>query len=165
MSAKAGEEQRDPRAEALRQRLLYGAVLLMALGLLHHADHAIRGEIVVDNGLDPDWNHSGWPFQDRVTPFTASLAIYVPIVVGIALTLRRRAMATYWLWTAVVLGAILALVHFLPGNPRTEWPSVIYDTYGAALPGALALLVLFALLVALVVQIGQAIRLRRASRS
>ncbi len=152
------------RAEALRRRLLYGAVVLTGLALLHHTDHVIRGDLVVENGLDPDWNHSGWPFQSEVNPFTASLAIYLPLVVGIVLTMRRRAGANYWLATGVVLGTVLFLVHFLPGNPMTEWPWVIYRTYDSPLPGGLALLVLFALVAGLVVHAVQAIRLRRMSR-
>ena len=165
MRATARNEQHGPRAEALRRRLLYGAVILMGLGLLHHTDHVIRGDLVVENGLNPDWNHSGWPFQDEVTPFTASLAIYIPIVVGIVATVQRRAVANYWLGTGASLGAVLLIVHFLPGNPTTEWPSVIYQTYANGLAGALALLVLFALMAGLVVQIVQAIRLRRGSRT
>ena len=153
------------RVETLRRRLLYGAVILTGLGLLHHADHVIRGDIVVERGLNPDWNHSGWPFQDEVTPFTASLTIYIPIVVGIVATIRRRPVANYWLGTGVLLGSILLMVHFLPGNPRTEWPWVIYETYGSALPGALALVVLFVLIAGLILQVAQAVRLRRASRS
>lgn len=155
------EQPPGPRAEALRRRLLYGAVALAGLGLLHHADHVIRGDLVVANGLNPDWNHSGWPFQADVTPFTASLAIYPLLVGGIVLTLRRRAVANYWLGAGLVLGIVLFVVHFLPGSATTEWPSVIYQTYGSPLLGALALLVLFALLVVLILQIIQAIRLRR----
>lgn len=164
MSAKANDEQPGSRAEALRRRLLYGAVILIGLGLLHHTDHVIRGDLVVENGLNRDWNHSGWPFQDEVNPFTASLAIYLLLVGGIVLTLRRRAVANYWLGAGIVLGTVLFVVHFLPGRATTEWPSVIYQTYGSPLPGALALLVLFALLAVLILQVVYAIRLRRDSR-
>lgn len=62
---KARHEQSGPGIDALRRRLLYGTVILTTLGLLHHADHVIRGNLVVENGLNPDWNHSGWPFQDE----------------------------------------------------------------------------------------------------
>lgn len=34
-----------------------------SLALLHFVDHAIRGELVVYRGLNPKWNHSGWPFN------------------------------------------------------------------------------------------------------
>ncbi len=165
MSAiRASHEQTGPRAEALQRWLLYGAVILTGLALVHHADHVIRGVLVVENGLSPDWNHSGWPFRNEVNPFTASLAVYLLFGAGIVLSLRRRAVANYWLGAGIVLEAVLLLVHFLPGNPKTEWPSVIYQTYGSPLPGALALLVLFALVAGLILQVAQAIRLRRASR-
>ena len=47
----------------------------LLVGLLHHADHVLRAD------------HSGWPFIDRITPFTYSLVAY-PILL-FALLARR----------------------------------------------------------------------------
>lgn len=41
--------------------LLWGVAVF---ALLHHADHVLRAD------------HSGWPFQPEVTPFTFSLLVY-----------------------------------------------------------------------------------------
>ncbi len=50
---------------SLRGRLLFLASVFAILALLHFADHAIRGELVVRGGLNPNWNHSGWPFNTQ----------------------------------------------------------------------------------------------------
>ncbi|HEX6709119.1 MAG TPA: hypothetical protein VF068_02210 [Rubrobacter sp.] len=73
-----------------RRWLLIFASSATVFGLLHHADHVIRG------------NHSGWPFQAEVTPFTFSLLIYALILSGIYLTVRGRDVAGYHLFVAVV---------------------------------------------------------------
>ena len=100
----------DQREGGLRRRLILGALFVTFLGLLHHLDHVIRGQIVVDEGLPHRWNHSGWPFQDDVTVFTASLGVYVVLLGGIARTLLQRAWAGYWLGAAIALTAIVALI-------------------------------------------------------
>ena len=128
----------------VRRRLVLAAVLLTLFAALHHADHVIRGYLVVANGLDPDWNHSGWPFREEVSPFTASLAIYLLLVPGIIGTLRGRLWGGYWLATVVVLAAIVTYVHFIPGQ-EAETPDVIRRTY--ELSGAHTLAPLLSLLV------------------
>lgn len=50
-----------PRSLRLAERLLPWTILV---GLLHHADHVLRAD------------HSGWPFVERITPFTYSLVAY-----------------------------------------------------------------------------------------
>jgi len=45
-------------------------LVVILIALLHHTDHVLR----VD--------HSGWPFTDRVNPFTYSLMVY-PAVLGL----------------------------------------------------------------------------------
>ena len=151
---------------ALRQRLIVLAAAITALALLHHVDHVIRGDLVLSYALPAFWNHSGWPFQPPVTPFTASLAIYLLLVPGISFTLRGRLWAGYWLGTAIVLGAIIVVVHFLPG-PRTETPRVIYSTYARSVEstgaGVLALVDVFAIVVLVVLLALLAIRVRRLS--
>lgn len=47
-------------------------VLTTALTLGHHVYHVVRG------------NHSGWPFQDHVSPFTFSLLVYRVVATGLS---------------------------------------------------------------------------------
>jgi hypothetical protein len=49
--------------ERWRRVLLVLGIVVTVFGVLHHVDHAVRG------------NHSGWPFKEKVTPFTYSLLI------------------------------------------------------------------------------------------
>ena len=113
---------------AMRRRLVVPAAVAAALGALHFADHVIRGRLVVEHGLDPVWNHSGWPFQPEVTPFTFSLvAVSLILLGGIYFTLKGPLWAGYWLGAALVLGALVTQVHFLAG-PNSESPRVIYET-------------------------------------
>jgi hypothetical protein len=117
----------------------------------------------VDRGLDPVWNHSGYPFQSRFSPFTISLiVVYGLLLTGIAFTVRGRLWAGYWLATSVVLGAIVTQVHFVPG-PSTESPRVIIDTYGGPAAGIPAVIVTLAIVASLVVMGAQAVWVRRAS--
>ena len=155
----------DEETRLRRTLVAMGAVLAVAAAL-HLADHAIRGELVDGHGLIPEWNHSGWPFRDQLTPFTPSLLIPLVFLVGTVLTLRRRLWAGFWLVWASIAGAVVVVVHFLPG-PRTETMGVIYRTYvrGGAGPlaGALALLVVAVILIGIVVLIASAVRARRVS--
>jgi hypothetical protein len=150
------------RDAELRRRLVLVATIAVALGTAHFADHAVRGQLVVDRGLNPDWNHSGWPFQHDFTPFTVSMiVVYVLLLGGMWLTLRGRLWAAYWLGTAIIIGAIVVFVHFVGSDAET--PRMILDTYdnlAAAIP---ALIVLFGVVAILVVMAGQAIYVRRAS--
>lgn len=136
---------------------------MTVLALIHHTDHVLRGDIVLSSQLDPKWNHSGWPFQATVTPFTASLAVYLILVPGIVLTLRRRLWAKYWIGAAIVLAAIIVVVHFVPG-PETETPAIIFATYkegsGSVLAGVLALVDVFAIIASLFALLAVAMRAR-----
>ena len=107
------------------------AVVLLVLGGLHFVDHVVRGNIVVEHGLNPYWNHSGWPFLADVTPFTFSL-IGVAGLLGFGLvgTLLGRLRAGYWLAFSLVLLGLLVFVHFV--GPRAELPRIIHATYVAA---------------------------------
>jgi hypothetical protein len=146
----------------LRRRLVLVATIVEAIGTLHFVDHAVRGRLVVDRGLNHDWNHSGWPFQHDFSPFTVSMiVVYGLLLGGIWFTLRRRLWAAYWLGTAVIIGAIVVFVHFVGSDAET--PRMILDTYdnlAAAIP---ALIVLFGVIAILVVMAGHAIYVRRAS--
>ena len=56
--------------ERFQRGLLVVAVGVTIFGVLHHVDHVVRD------------NHSGWPFQEAVTPFTFSLLIYALLCQG-----------------------------------------------------------------------------------
>jgi hypothetical protein len=122
---------------ALRRRTLLIAWVTVGLATLHFIDHVIRGYRVIDHGLDPSWNHSGWPFLPQFTPFTASLVgVYGLLGVGIWLTSHGRAGRRYWLTVAVLLGALVVSVHFL--GAQAETPAVIYQSWGNPVLGAVA---------------------------
>jgi hypothetical protein len=85
-----------PSEPALRGRLVAVAVVTAVFGGLHLADHVIRGRLVTDRRLNPNWDHSGWPFEARFSPFTVSLVLVSLLLVGgIVLTLRGRLWAGY----------------------------------------------------------------------
>ena len=136
----------------LRRWLLIAATAVTVFGLFHHVDHVVRG------------NHSGWPFQEEVSPFTFSLLIYALLVPGLYLTLRGRLIAGYWLFTAVVLFAVVTLAHFV-GSEREAPIRDIYAVYASPAWGFLALLDLAAIYAVLVVLAGVAfVVLRRGER-
>ncbi len=114
--------------------LLVFASAAVVFGLMHHADHVIRG------------NHSGWPFQAEVTPFTFSLLIYALILPGIYMTARGRDVAGYHLFVGVVGLALLGTVHFVPTGEQESPMRDIYMVYGSPLAGAFALVVLAGLM-------------------
>jgi hypothetical protein len=159
--AAAGGSPGDAR---IRARFTGIALATLALAIVHFADHAVRGQLVVDHGLPRHWNHSGWPFQPRVTPFTLSLVLVVALLVGGAiLTRRRKVWAGYWLATAVVLAAVVTTVHFIPG-PNTETPAVIYRSYGDnRVVGVLAVANTLAIVIVLIVMAAHAFWVRRRS--
>jgi hypothetical protein len=134
------------------------------LAAMHLADHVLRGRHVVHERLDPRWNHSGWPFTDTPSPFTASLVIVLSVLLGgLWLTGRNRAWAGYWLGASIVLGAIVVLVHFVP-TPTQESPSVIYGSWpGQPVIGAGAVAVTFLVAGALILMGVNAVRVHRRS--
>jgi hypothetical protein len=117
-----------------RRWLLVFATGAVVFGLMHHADHVIRG------------NHSGWPFQPEVTPFTFSLLIYALILPGIYLTARGRSIPGYHLFVAVVGLALLGFVHFVPTGDHEAPIRDIYMIYESPLAGMFALGVLAGLI-------------------
>jgi hypothetical protein len=125
--------------------------VVTAFGVLHHVDHVGRG------------NHSGWPFEEAVKPFTFSLLIYALLLPGIFMNLRGLVAAGWWLFVALVGVVLVFSVHFL--GPEREAPvRDIYAVYGNPLWGLLALVVLTGLLFALVVLSVTAFRAVMASR-
>ena len=127
MAARAGYE-------GYSRWLLVFASGAVVFGLLHHADHVIRG------------NHSGWPFEAEVTPFTFSLLIYALILPGIYLTARGRSVPGYHLFVAVVGLALLGFVHFVPTENFEAPVQDIFMVYESPLAGTLALGVLAGLI-------------------
>jgi hypothetical protein len=132
----------------LRARFLLLGVIATTLAAAHFADHVIRGNIVVAQGLDPNWNHSGWPFQPHVTPFTPSLFIVSGLLLGgIGGSLRGKLWAGYWLTASILLLCLVSVVHFFSGH--AEIPYVIFDTYravGNPVAGVVAVAVLFSII-------------------
>lgn len=159
--------QRPARAEdGARRRFVLLAGVVAVLALLHFVDHVIRGELVAAGGLNPLWNHSGWPFDTRSdAPFVLPVSFVVVfglLVGGVVFTLRGRLWAGYWLGTSIFLTALLAFVHFVgAGSGTAETPGVIAMSHGHAVPAALALIDLFAMFVVLAVLAFHAVRTRQ----
>ena len=149
MSTKAGI--RSVRA-GLRGWLLIAAAGVTIFGILHHVDHVVRG------------NHSGWPFEETVTPFTFSLLIYALLLPGLYLTTKGRLMAGYWLFTAVVGLALVVWVHFVPTGDYEAPIEDIYAVYGSPLAGLFALVVLAGLVASLAILAIAAIRTLRFTK-
>ena len=153
-----------PDASRDRSRLVAIAALTTVLAGLHFADHVLRGENVRTLDLDRHWDHSGWPFTSSFTPFSASLiAVSVILLGGIALTIRGKLWAGYWLVAALLLLALVVQVHLVPGAQQ-ESPSVIYRSWvGHPLVGGLAVTNTVAILGCLVVMAVNAYRIGRRS--
>jgi hypothetical protein len=147
--AKAGAH---PGHTEFRIWLLISAGCTTVFGIMHHVDHVIRG------------NHSGWPFEQAVTPFTFSLLIYALLLPGLYLTAKGRLMARYWLFTAVVGLALVVWVHFIPRGDYEAPIEDIYAVYGSPLAGLFALLVLAGLVTSLAVLAIAAIQALRFMR-
>lgn len=134
----------------LRGWLLRFAVAATVFGVLHHADHVIRG------------NHSGWPFQGEVTPFTFSLLIYALILPGIYLTAKGSSIAGYHLFVSVVGLMLISFVHFVPIGEYEAPIQDIYAVYGSPLAGLLALAILTGLIASVALLAITALRALRA---
>jgi hypothetical protein len=138
-------------------------VVVLVLGTAHFIDHAVRGRLVHSRHLNAAWDHSGWPFESRFSPFTMSLiAVYGLLLTGIVLTRRERLRAGYWLITAVILAGIVIFVHFVPG-PRTETPAVIMGSYDQPSIGIPAVVDTFAIVAALIAMAYNAVYVARRS--
>ena len=149
MEAKAGAQ---PKQAKLRIWLLVLAGCTTVFGFMHHVDHVVRGD------------HSGWPFEQAITPFTFSLLIYALLLPGLYLTAKGRLMPRYWLFTAVVGLALVVWVHFIPTGDYEAPIEDIYAIYGSPLAGLFALVVLVGLVTSLaILAIASAQALRESS--
>ena len=124
--------------DSSRRLLLIFASSATVFSVLHHVDHVVRG------------NHSGWPFQAEITPFTFSLLIYVLILPAIYLTARGRDVAGYHLFVAVTGLALLGFVHFAPTGEQESPIHDIYMAYESPFSGMLALMILAGLMTSVV---------------
>jgi len=141
------------------------ALVTAVLAGLHLADHVARGRNVVDHDLHPRWNHSGWPFADEITPYTLSLfAVGLVLLGGVALTLRDRVGARYWLVSAVLLAALVTQVHLIPGANQESFTVIYRSWVGNPLMGVLAVLNTVAILIALLAMAINAVRILRRRR-
>ena len=149
MDAKAGAQ---PKQAKLRIWLLVLAGCTTVFGFMHHVDHVVRG------------NHSGWPFEQAITPFTFSLLIYALLLPGLYLTAKGRSMPRYWLFTAVLGLALVVWVHFIPTGDYEAPIDDIYAVYGSPLAGLFALVVLVGLVISLAMLAFVAIQTLRATK-
>lgn len=138
--------------ERWRRGLLALGCVVTVLAVAHHVDHVVRG------------NHSGWPFEEAVTPFTFSLLIYALLLPGISMNLRGRVAAGWWLFVALVGLALVFSVHFV-GADREAPIRDIYAVYEGPVGGVLALVVLYGLVLGLVALVATAFRAVVASRN
>jgi len=136
----------------LRRWLLIAATCTTVFAIMHHTDHVVRG------------NHSGWPFEEAVTPFTFSLLIYALLVPGLYLTAKGRLIAGYWLFTAVLGLTLLIWVHFVPTRDYEAPIRDIYRVYGSPVVGFLAVADLILLIASVVALAGVAIQALREGR-
>lgn len=146
----AGTMGLETARDGLRRPLLIFASSATIFSVLHHTDHVIRG------------NHSGWPFQAEVTPFTFSLLIYALILPAIYLTARGRDVAGHHLFVAVVGLALIGAVHFAPTGVQESPIHDIYMVYESPLAGALALVILAGLMTSVALLTITAFRALRA---
>jgi hypothetical protein len=111
--------------EPMHDRVLYRltwVALVMSLG--HHLDHLIRGNAV------------GWPVNEEVNAFTASLVVYPIIATGLLLYHAGRVGPGFWALVSGGGAVFVSVVHF--GPAAVEPPELILDHYQPPVLGWLA---------------------------
>jgi len=83
-------------------------IVIIPLGLLHHADHVGRAD------------HSSWPFRSELGPFTFTLLIY-PVLIAAFLASRNSRLRA--------AGLTVAAVGVLVAHTLIEPPGQIYGTW------------------------------------
>ena len=86
----------------VRRWISLAVAFLFTFGVLHHLDHAIRG------------NHVGWPLQPDLNPFTYSLLVYPLVALGLSALTRGRVWAAFWFVYGLVILGLVAATHFIP---------------------------------------------------
>jgi hypothetical protein len=124
-------------------------VLATGLGLLHHVDHAVRGD-------------AGWPVSGDVNAFTYSLLMYPVVAFELYLAAQGRRLHAYRMTVAVVGFTLVAAVHFGPvaADPLDH----VYASYGSPVAGGAAVAAAVALLASLILLFGLAHRAARLAR-
>lgn len=109
-------------------------VVITGLSIAHHIDHVIRGM-------------TGWPIEGPFNPFSASLFVYPVIALGVLLSARQRVGPGFWSLLAGGGAVFLLVVHVGPaaGDAITDIP----EQYDSVPGGAIAIVILFALVIAL----------------
>lgn len=100
-------------------------VLTTMFSLGHHVDHALR-------------HHAGWPVENRVTPFTLALGIYVAIAIGTVLSRRGIVGPGFWSILAAIGVAFITLTHF--GPFAEDPPARFASEYGSQTKGMMSLI-------------------------
>lgn len=140
------------RRDPLRPLLLGIAVF----AFLHHADHVLRTD------------HSGWPFQPEVTPFTFSLLVY-PVLLADYLAITKpwlrvgllSAGLAFLIWIHITIETPVHLYQtWSTGASTTEANPGVPNLLGVSSPvlGIVANLVLVMLLIALLATLTVAAR-------
>lgn len=143
MSSLAGDQA--------RRQVLVGVIVAIVLGVVHHADHIIRG------------NHMGWPLISQVTPFTFSLLLYPIALIDLYLIFRGRAGAGSLAFVAA-LGLILVGSTHL-GPSAVEPIQDVYGPYQNPVLGAVAVTILLGLMLSLLWLLFIAFRVRNDLRT
>ena len=131
------QPKKAKQSEQVRKRIFKLSLIILILALAHQIDHVIRGSLIENHHLDPNWNHSGWPFLDVITPFTFIVPIILAVIsIGLYLTIKTDSWPRYWLANGIILTAVVGQVHFLSGS-KTESPNVIYLSYTESINGPL----------------------------
>lgn len=142
MTGRSGRALAERRATA-------AVVLATALGLLHHLDHAIRGE-------------AGWPVSGDVNGFTYSLLMYPVVAFELYLAARGRRLHGYRMAVAVVGFTFVAAVHF--GPVAVDPLGDVYASYDSPVAGGAAVAAAVALLASLILLFALARQSRAAGR-
>lgn len=110
-------------------------LIITALSVAHHVDHVLR-------------DVTGWPLADGVNPFSASLAVYPVIGLGVFLSSVKRVGARFWAVLAGGGAAFVVVVHVGPaaGDSIEDIPG----QYSSPIADVVALVVLVAFVSALV---------------
>jgi uncharacterized protein len=126
-------------------RALYGLILVaLALSVAHHVDHILRDD-------------AGWPLGTDVNPFTYSLGVYPVILAGLVLSALGRVGPRFWAVLSLGGAVFVSIVH--AGPVATDAVATIPSSYESPAAGALAVIVLVALVAVLVGTFGYEVRL------